>query len=773
MTQYHAHSANGVGRWHPLAEHLATVSRLAACFAATAPWREEAALAGFLHDLGKYGDRFQARLRGKDSGLDHWSQGAWLAVSEYRSIAAALAIQGHHIGLQTLASDALRAMQLARLTQQHPLHLALSDADLPRLKQRLADDGLSPAQPAGTVLGNSAASHVGSMLDVRMLFSCLTDADFLDTEAHMAGDEGGKHYRASGPELRPAQALEHLLSHLERLRAHSRAAPAVAGVRESLLEHCLGAAALPAGLYTLTAPTGSGKTLAMLAFALAHAARHGLRRVVSVIPFLSIIEQTARIYRDLFQPLFGPEYVLEHHSLAGLGAQPEAEAGDAEGSRGEAASFERRRRLLAENWDAPLIVTTSVQMLESLFSNRPSACRKLHRLAGSVILFDEVQTLPAALAVPTLAALSHLAHAHGTTVLFATATQPAFDHLDGAVRSQGANGWKPAPIVTEPQRLFTPLRRHRIEWRQPDHPIDWDTLARELEDEAQVLYVLNLKRHAEALFARLSGPDTFHLSTNLCPAHRHAVLETVRARLREGAPVRLVATQCVEAGVDLDFPVVYRAYGPLEAILQAAGRCNREGRMPEPGAVRVFAPVLEGNEREFPDHAYAQAAQITRMLLQRHGAQGMAVDDPDFITGYYRELYKLGRPECSRKAEDLARAVQEGRFPDVARLYRLIEQDAINVVVPYGACISEFEALRREAGETGLSAAWLRRARPLTVGVYRPKPEDPLWDHLIPVQRQVRGCFETSEDWFIAASAQHYDERLGYRPPRGLHVWIG
>ena len=254
-----------------------------------------------------------------------------------------------------------------------------------------------------------------------------------------------------------------LLSHVERLQAGTQADHRVADVRTALHEACLDAAELPTGLFTLTAPTGSGKTLAMLAFALAHAKKHGLRRVVVVIPYLSIIEQTAQIYRGIFAPHFGEEYVLEHHSLAGGGA--EQNRTDNEGNRTE--DPERRRRLLAENWDAPLVVTTSVQMLESLFSNRPSACRKLHRLARSVILFDEVQTLLTSLAIPTLAALSHLAQAYGSSVVFSTATQPAFTHLHETVKQHCAGGWQPREIVPEPAKLFTPLRRVEVSWGEP------------------------------------------------------------------------------------------------------------------------------------------------------------------------------------------------------------------------------------------------------------------------------------------------------------------
>ncbi len=763
--EYWAHSANRAGIRHRLHDHLAGVSRLAAEFAGNSRWADEARLAGLLHDLGKYGDRFQARLRGEEQGLDHWSQGAWLALTEHKAVAAALAIQGHHIGLRYLSKDGFRGLDLRKLTEHHPLQLSLSSNRLEELKARLTADGLRPETPANTLCGPDLSSRIDRMLDIRLLFSALVDADFLDTEAHFEGGPDGKRYRQPGPELQPERALRLLLSHVEQLQAGTRADPEVTKVRASLHAACLDAAELPTGLFTLTAPTGSGKTLAMLAFALANAHKHGLRRVVVVIPYLSIIEQTAQIYRDIFAPHFGDEYVLEDHSLVGGGA--EQSRTDNEGNQGQ--DPERRRRLLAENWDAPLIVTTSVQMLESLFSNRPSACRKLHRLARSVILFDEVQTLPASLAVPTLAALSHLAQSHGSSVVFSTATQPAFTHLHETVKKHCAIGWQPREIVPRPAALFKPLKRVKLDWRDPDQPWSWQTLAERLDRHLQVLCIVNLKRHAKALWELLPGQDTLHLSTNLCPAHRHNVLSTVRQRLEVGAPVRLIATQCIEAGVDVDFPVVFRAYGPLDAIIQAVGRCNREGKRTELGRVCVFLPE---DERYPPGGGYEQAAQVTKMLLKRHGKERMALDNPEFITAYYRELYNIAGIDRHPKTKELLDYVNAGAFPEIAREYRLIEQDTVNILVPYEPCLEDYERLCELAEQSGLTRDWIKQARPLTVSWFRPKPEDPIWDSMLPVQQFRRGRRDMQDDWFIYAVKEHYHDTLGLNPPGELNIWI-
>jgi CRISPR-associated helicase Cas3/CRISPR-associated endonuclease Cas3-HD len=764
----YAHSKNKAGKLHPVSYHLESVARIINDFYLKMPWHEEAVLAGQLHDLGKYGDLFQERLRGKVKGIDHWSMGAWLAVTEYKSAAAALAIQGHHIGLQYLNVGYLRDIDPTKLATNHPLQLRLSEADLNILKSRLNADELQVQSPRRTVFGNNLDSGIDRMLDVRMLFSALVDADFLDTEAHFNGDSEGKRYRQRGPELQAKRSLEILLEHIERVQAKSNAPQNVIKVRESLLQSCLQAAKKETGLFTLTAPTGSGKTLAMLAFALKHALRRKLRRVIVVIPYLSIIEQTAEIYCNIFSPHFDDNYVLEHHSLAGLGYETNKE--DNEGNMNEELSSERQRRLLSENWDAPLIVTTSVQMLESLFSNRSSACRKLHRLARSVILFDEVQTLPAGLAVPTLAALSHFAHTYGSSVVFSTATQPAFTHLHDSIKSHCTQGWQPKDIVSETVSLFIPMRRTRVIWDDPDKGSSWDELTSRIQKHSQVLCIVNLKKHAKELWEKV-GDDAFHLSTNLCPVHRRNVLDEVRVRLEKNQPVHLIATQCVEAGVDVDFPVVYRAYAPMDAIIQAAGRCNRHGKNSIPGNVHIFMP----EDESYPGGDYKQAALITKMLLKLYGADNMNLDNPEFIKGYYKKLYDISKPETAERTKNILESVKAGSFPDIAKEYRLIKQNAISVLVPYQPLMDEFLYLKDEADKKGLTADWIRRARLLAISLYRPKQDNTVWDSLIPVKVAERKDREQN-DWFIYTSdtqGKDYHPKLGLVPSGTLNIWIG
>lgn len=762
-SRYFAHSDNSAGKLHPLCTHLQSVATMARGYAEATSWADEAHLAGLLHDLGKYADRFQARLLGNDSGLDHWSQGAWLALSKHRTIAAALAIQGHHVGLQRGSVHGLRQMQLESLAANHPQRLQLSEPDANRLLQRAEADGLQFNSPATMALRSGFAQAVASMLDVRLLFSCLVDADFLDTEAHFNGDAQGKRPRAFGPALDAQVALAALDRHMEvRKNAGARADPRVRAARESLW-HATGTAALATpNVFTLTAPTGSGKTLAMLRFALEHARHNKLKRIVLAVPFLTVIEQTAREYRQVFAD--SPDkFVLEHHSLAGLGE--ESEQSDAEGNK------ERQRRLLAENWDAPVVITTNVQLLESLFSNRPSSCRKLHRLMESVILFDEAQSLPQNLAVPTLAALSHLSAAYRSSVVFATATQPAFDTLDQAVTNHAVSGWKPVEVVPGHRHMFETLKRVNVIWPKTEEKRSWANLAAELRGIDQALVVTNLKRHALALFSALKTEcGVFHLSTNLCAEHRRAVLQKVRERLQAGQVCRLISTQCIEAGVDVDFPALYRALAPLDAIAQAAGRCNREGRLGlsgQLGEVVVFEPAEEGGwRRSYPTRAYFQATEVTRSLLAQTGS--LDIGSPETFHRYYRTLYDTSKPASQNP--ELKVALDALDFIEVAKRYRLIEKGTIQVLVPWARRREEFELLRSEAQSVGISAQWMRRAQGLAVSVYRTADNPPAW--AIPAKlRWIKGGAGVSDEWFIL-EGDYYDETIGLNPPDGPQVFI-
>jgi CRISPR-associated endonuclease/helicase Cas3 len=760
---FYAHSANKAGMAQLLADHLCNVAELAAGFASVFGAADEAFLAGILHDLGKYSERFQRRLQGKEKGLDHWSTGAWCALKHHKMIAAALAIQGHHIGLQKADKDSLRALDPEKLSHSHPLDLELTETDIGVLTQHLRNDGIVPNSPP-TSLYPSIQETSSALFDVRMLFSTLVDADFVDTAHHFRAEDEGEHRRQSGSILlQPELAMERLEEYIQRLSQTKESSPAMRQIRNELWQACLQAGDEPQGLWTLTAPTGAGKTLAMLGFALKHAMKHNLRRIIVVIPYLSIIEQTARVYQDVFAAHFDPNYLIEHHSMTGTRLEPAPDRLNPDAEE----EAKREERLLAENWDAPIILTTSVQFLESLFSNRPSACRKLHRIAQSVILFDEVQTLPIRLAIPTLKILSRLAAGYGTTILFSTATQPAFVHLHEKTQEETNVGWQPNEIVKQSQVLFTISQRTMVEWHDLDARLSWRQVAELItQDEyQQTLCIVNLKRHAyelTQLLREMGAEGIFHLSTWMCPAHRQKVLETVRERLDKGQACRLISTQCVEAGVDIDFPVVFRAFAPLDSIAQAAGRCNRNGKK-ESGRVIVFVP----EEDKYPPGAYEQAASVTRLYLRQIGIGNADIYDPSFFENYYRTLYDLANPELM--SPELQSAIQRQDFVEVAKSYRLIDERSINLLVPWGNEMDVYETLREEVIRSGLRASWIRSASPYAVSLYYPRPDDDVWNYVQKVPIRA-GYF--SEEWFIYLEQAHYDDLMGLLPCKHPPVYL-
>lgn len=750
---YIAHTpANG--HPDPVICHLRNTARLArASAAAFAPF--EAEIAALAHDLGKYGRPFQNRLRGKASGVDHWSPGAWFLLQRYRELgfAPALAVQGHHIGLQSATKSNLDALNPARLAIDHPLKLTLSEPDPAVLEACYkADGGIfpEPAPGASSRFIEHLRSNlaVAAMLDVRMIFSSLVDADYLATEAHFnRARDGAYAFRPPGRRLDPKWALGRLDSYLSAVRSASMADPQVRALREDLQRACAEAATCPPGLFTLTAPTGSGKTIAMLVFALRHALAHGLRRIIVVLPFLSLIEQTAGVYRQIFGDDHETPYVLEDHSMTDTDPGDENE----------------HAHLLTQNWDAPIIVTTSVRFCESLFANRPSACRKLHNISGSVILFDEVQTLPAHLAVPTLAALSHLMGSYGCTVVLSTATQPAFTSLSTHVARHAPAGWKSAEIVRPELNLFARVQRVRVHWPREGETSSLEEIADKMLECPRVLTIVNVKRHSRRLYEIIASREPnglYHLSTDMCPAHRTTVLDEIKQCLRSQPeqPLRVVSTQCVEAGVDLDFPVVFRAWGPLEALAQAAGRCNRDGRLPQ-GDFYVFLPPAE--EEIYPGQAYKMAAiEVKKLFRERGGC--LDLQDPNLFQDYYQEFYALA-DIGSEEGKYLFEFVKTYDFVEVANHYRLIKNDTINVLVPYPRRISDYRELRDIALTRGLSRDWLRRARPLTVNLYRTsrKPARTAGtDWLEPIR--YRGM-ETG--WYVYLNEEHYSDALGLVAP--------
>jgi CRISPR-associated endonuclease/helicase Cas3 len=667
MEPLYAHSRNRAGRRHPLVDHLRRTAELAAEFAAPFGGTELARAAGLLHDLGKASPAFQSYLReaergtGPAHGPDHKAAGAVLA-ARLRLEPLALLIQGHHGGLHDRSDaaswlrDQLGSEEVRRTLEDLPAELRrLLRFDPPRLPD--LDRGQSE-------------------LFLRMLFSALVDADFLDTEAHFAPETAAERAR---PMPDPARLLERLEDHLRDLEGKVSPTP-VNRARAEIHAACLAAARLPPGLFRLAVPTGGGKTLAGMAFALRHALEHGMRRVIVAVPFTSVTEQTA----DVHMGVWGPEPVLEHHSALDLEALPDP----------------RRRlwmRLAAENWEAPIVVTTTVQLFESLFGRTTSRTRKLHNVARSVILVDEAQALPVGLMRPIVEMLRLLCAGYGCSVVLSTATQPVADVPQLSWLGEGRD------LVPEPRRFFERLRR--VEWVTARERWSAERVAAEAARSPQALVVLNTRRAAVRQLDRC-GVEALHLSTLLCGAHRRRVLAEVRHRLKQGAPCLLVTTQVIEAGVDVDFPLVLRAVAPFDSVVQAGGRCNREGRL-ERGRTVVFVP----EEDRLPPGAYRTGAHLTEGMLRQ---PGLDFDDPGAAAEYFRQLYRTLETDQPRVLE----AQRDLAYERVAERFRMIPDAGEPVVVPYEPEAGRLHDRLARASNPGEARDTLRRLQPYLVELW-------------------------------------------------------
>ncbi len=635
--------------WQPLDTHLRNVADSAASFARPFGGEEWAWNAGLWHDLGKYSEAFQKRLRSQhgeyeddDPGrVDHATAGAQHAVGMNAVLGHLLAytIAGHHSGL--LDGQSEHADLRGRL--QKEVHEWKKEAD------ELVNSML-PDPPEFVRRAFVARDAFCVAFFVRMLFSCLADADYLDTERFMDGKRAADRNTSA-----PLEGLYDVFSRtLDALQAKADNS-LVNKIRKDVRAACEAAASLKPGLFSLTVPTGGGKTLAALAFSLEHAKRYGLRRIIYVAPFTSIIEQNA----DVFRRHLGQQFVLEHHCHLSPARETTAD------------------RLASENWDATVIVTTAVQFYESLFANRPGRCRKLHRIARSIIILDEAQTLPVNCLKPCLRVLTELAKHYGCSVVLSTATQPEISHSrDFEIGLQGVREIMPDP-------LGLAVAMQRVAMHDIGRQTDLELRSR-IMDEDRVLCILNTTRHARLLFDAIGHEKGhFHLSARMCPAHRRLRLWQIRRALDSNQVCRVISTQVVEAGVDIDFPVVLRVLAGLDSITQAAGRCNRNGLLAEQGKMFVFRSEHETAERYFADTAQCAAAVMD------------VSPDPlsiDAVKRYFKLYYWDQKDRWDeQRVLDSFRLVNDRRLPldfdfmSVSKRFRIIDDtDMCAVIVPWG-----------------------------------------------------------------------------------------
>jgi len=689
--RYYAHSRLDLdeAEWQLLKDHLTATSELAADMGQAAGIAELARVAALLHDLGKYSTEFQARLRGSKKRADHATAGAREIVRLFpaqpnKMLAELLsfAIAGHHTGLPDYGS-------MGDMGEEGTLLARREKKKLPDYSayQSELDISATKLQPPRLRIKREHPGYSLSFL-TRIVFSTLVDADWLETERYMGGREKPRGQHAT------VQALAAQFSqHLERFENPQSA---INRKRTETLHACIEKAAEAPGFFTLTVPTGGGKTLSSMAFALNHAKTHGLQRVIYVIPFTSIIEQNAAVFREALGEM-GAENVLEHHSNFDWEGLRQA-------SDDETNQVQEKLKLAAENWDIPIVVTTNVQFFESLFASKKTRARKLHNIAKSVIIFDEVQTLPLSYLKPCLLAVQELVINYGVSVVFCTATQPALERFF-------PREIEFAELAPEPQELFDFY--HRVEVKNLGTRSDDEILDR-LNDQDRALCIVNTRRHARGLYDRLSGDGKFHLSTLMCPVHRQQILAEIRHRLRKGEPCRVVSTSVMEAGIDVDFPVGYRALAGLDSIIQAAGRVNREMKR-NMGEMFVFDPDTEFIKRT---PAYIeQTGAVAQSVLREHAADPTTVEA---IAAYYNMLYTL-HDERSFDVKEVIARLDHGPnrvdfdFKTAAEDFRLIDLNTVSVIIPFDDTARD---LIERLPYVKYPASLLRRLQIYTVNIY-------------------------------------------------------
>ena len=679
------------GSWakpHPLNAHLLGTAERAAKFAAAFGSESWGKTVGLAHDAGKSTEQWQrylirksgygeadAHLEGKPRTVDHSGPGAKLVEEIFgKCIGRVLGycIAGHHAGLPDWYPDEAGG--------QSALSFRLSKATSIDILQKLKAEisNVKPAYPPWKFDNSS----LDLSLWIRMLFSCLVDADFLDTEAYMGEEKAEKR----GGYLPINELLLRFNNYMVDKVATANKTP-VNEIRNSILADCRKAAKNSPGIFSLTVPTGGGKTLSSLAFALEHAAKHKLDRVIYVIPYTSIIEQNA----DVFRKAVGDDQVVEHHaSLDEDDSTPKS-------------------RLAAENWDAPVIVTTSVQFFESLFAAKSSRCRKLHNIANSVVVLDEAQLIPVDYLEPIIQTIELLNRRYRTSIVISTATQPAFEMQPTFKEFKGLPVGSVSEIIADVPKLYRELKRVNIEtpcdWQKP---LPWEDLAKALIQESRVLCVVSDRKSCRDLY-RLMPEGTYHLSALMCGQHRSDTIAEIKEELAGNGSVRVISTQLVEAGVDLDFPVVYRGLAGLDSIAQAAGRCNREGKLAM-GRTIVFIPP-----KKAPPGILRKAAQTTETMLKTGLADPL--DHTNFVK-FFGDLYWKANSLDTKGILKLLKPDQDEcgiQFRTAAEQFRIIDDTKQRtVLVPYCEGATLIALLKKMGPERWI----LRKLQRFSVNVY-------------------------------------------------------
>jgi CRISPR-associated endonuclease/helicase Cas3/CRISPR-associated endonuclease Cas3-HD len=704
---YYAHTNNTSNKneWQPLDEHLKNVAELAHDFAEEFNSGKLAYVAGLFHDVGKYSTEFQQRLCGSKFMVDHSTAGAKAVCGYYDNHNYVKILQsiitGHHGGLSNDDFDL-------------KVRLNKTVCDYNNYKQEIIPSKLDDFYPLLT----HENSNRGFCLSfyTRMLFSCLVDADFLDTEKYSTPEKAELRGGYSKISTLLSMFNNHMINILScdlnnKINKH----------RREIFNQCIESAELQKQIFSLTVPTGGGKTLSSMGFALNHAKHHNLRKIFYVIPYTNIIEQNA----DVFRGIFGTENVLEHHSNYD--------------TRKEHNTTRTKLRLASENWDMPITVTTNVQFFESLFSNKVSKCRKLHNLCNSVIILDEAQMIPIEYLKPCLMALNELVTNYGCSIVLCTATQP---NLNKLLQKQ------PLEIIKTQKELYDAFKRVRVTNLGVLNDLD---LSKKLNEAKQVLCIVNTKKHARLLYAELSKTaKCYHLTTKMCPEHRRDVFKEIKNKLKNGEECRVIATSLVEAGVDIDFPVVYRSLTGLDSINQAFGRCNREGVAPF-GEAYIF----ESSEKHGTINTQSIATATCSQIMKKHDD----IMSIDAINEYFELLYFFNGRNLDKKT--ILKNIEENKeciqFEKISDDFKLIADNTYDIIIPYD---KNAEILIAKLSTAEEPKKYMRALQAYTVSVY--------YNELFMLQGF--GVISTIADRFYVLTdfKNYYSDMLGLGTTAGL-----
>lgn len=643
INEYFAHSENEKDIRQTMLEHSIGVGKIMRNFALSDQYSDIYEYCGLIHDIGKYSNAFQRHLAGDNNKVKHSIYGA-IHAQDNSLMGVAFPVFGHHAGLPD--GPAMRQNILAEKNANDSVYNEI----LANWKEESHNALIIPDD----MVSKSVSDILLQELFVRMLFSALVDADSLDTERHF---QEAKFLTRKTWAFDPAKLLEKLQRKFDSFENDSKKKELkINSLRNEVRLYAESKANLRQGFFSLTLPTGLGKTLCGINWALHHAQSHpNIRRIIIVLPFINIIDQTADELKKIFNDSGNDDYVLEHHSNVIY-----AKEGDSENCN--------PKQLATENWDYPIIITTSVQFFESLFSNKRSACRKLHNIQDSIIIFDEIQTLPMNVTEPTLIMLDNLQKLCRCSILFCTATQPDFEARDGF------RGIHIEPLVENPKRVFEETKRVIYHPLNGYNEMPISELAEDVvRKQVSALVVFNTKKKAKMFFEEMRGCGgftLFHLSTNMCPSHRKKTIENIKESLEKEERIIVSSTQLIEAGVDMDFPAVYRELAPLESIIQSAGRCNREGKM-ERGDVYLFALTESGQ----PSKQYRSWAEFANLFYKGNEEK---LYTHDFYSLYYRKLVEnFGDTDKYKITGDRKRFL----FQTVADKYKIIDNNTQPVFV--------------------------------------------------------------------------------------------